>query len=327
VLAYGNTLLGHGRLRPTFALNALVAVDNAAWQLHAATRGIESFDALIPPDCRAAFTERHAKVGNIPLLSFGSTVAEAVEAARLGHSVLKIKIGSDPGKNGDQEQMLRWDCNRIAELHTALRDFTSEETSHGRIAYYLDANGRYDSPDRVQRLLDHCARIGALDRILLLEEPFPEDSDQDVSALPVRVAADESAHSVADVMRRIDAGYRAIALKPIAKTLSLSLQMAAAAHRRGVPCFCADLTVNPILIDWNKNVAARLAPLPGIKSGVFESNGAQNYRDWKRLQGYHPLPGSSWIEPSRGQFSLDDSFYAAAGGILLPSAHYRSLVP
>lgn len=327
VLAYGNTLLGgRGQLRPTFGLNALVAVDNAAWQLHAVSRGIKSFDDLIPTDCREALSERHHTVGNIPLLSFGTTVEEAVEAARRGHYVLKIKIGSDPGKNGNQEQMFQWDCNRISELHTALRDFTSSETSHGRIAYYLDANGRYDSLERVQRLLDHCQSIGAFEQILLLEEPFPEESDYDVSSLPIRVVADESAHSLADVNRRIDAGYGAIALKPIAKTLSLSFQMAAAAHRRGVPCFCADLTVNPILVDWNKNFAARLVPLPGIKSGVFEANGSQNYRDWKRLQSYHSMPEASWCEPSQGQFSLDDSFYNAAGAILVPSAHYRSLV-
>ncbi|MGH8021015.1 MAG: enolase C-terminal domain-like protein, partial [Opitutaceae bacterium] len=281
---------------------------------------------LIPPECRAVLSERHGSVGNIPLVGFGTTVEEAVEFARLGCSVLKIKIGSDPGGNGDQAQMLEWDCDRIGELHAALRGFGSTETDHGKIAYYLDANGRYDSLARIQRLLDHCARIGALEQIIFLEEPFPEDSDQDVSALPVRVAADESAHSVADVIARIDAGCRAIALKPIAKTLSSSLRMAAEAHRRGVPCFCADLTVNPILVDWNKNVAARLAPLPGLESGMFESNGAQNYTDWARLQSYHPIPGASWREPSNGRFTLDDSFYATAGGIFTPSAHYRSLV-
>ena len=46
-----------------------------------------------------------------------------------------------------------------------------------------------------------------------------------------------------------------MALKPIAKTLSMSLKIAAAAARRGVPCFCADLTVNPVLVEWNRAAA------------------------------------------------------------------------
>ncbi|MBU4200845.1 MAG: hypothetical protein KKG09_09570 [Verrucomicrobia bacterium] len=40
----------------------------------------------------------------------------------------------------------------------------------------------------------------------------------------VRIAADESAHSVQDAKTRIDMGYNAIALKPIAKTMSMSLR-------------------------------------------------------------------------------------------------------
>jgi len=57
---------------------------------------------------------------------------------------------------------------------------------------------------------------------------------------------------------RIALGYGAIALKPIAKTLSMSLKIAALAHERNVPCFCADLTVNPTLLEWNKTLAARM---------------------------------------------------------------------
>ena len=57
--------------------------------------------------------------------------------------------------------------------------------------------------------------------------------------------------------------------------------MAKAAADAGIPCFCADLTVNPIMIDWNKNFAARLEQLSGMKIGVLETNGAQNYKNWK----------------------------------------------
>ena len=52
-------------------------------------------------------------------------------------------------------------------------------------------------------------------------------------------------------------GYQAIALKAIAKTLSMTLKIAKVAHDHNVPCFCADLTVNPILVEWNRAVAAQ----------------------------------------------------------------------
>lgn len=121
-------------------------------------------------------------------------------------------------------------------------------------------------------------------------------------------------------------GYRAIALKPVAKTLSMSLKIARLAYERNIPCFCADLTVNPILVDWNKNVAARLAPLPGMKIGVLETNGHQNYKNWDLMKSYHSLAGAPWMETTRGLFHLDDDFYAASGGILEPSRHYLTVV-
>lgn len=326
VLEYGRAITGNAHLRPTFALNALVSVDNAAWQLYAVEQGTEALETLAAPYL-PALPARHAQVAMIPLVSYGVDVAQAVEFARNGTPLLKIKIGSDPAKDGDRDKMLAWDCQRITDLHAALRDFCTPHTTSGHIAYYLDANGHYDSLDRVQWLLDHCEKIGALERVVLLEEPFPEEVECDVSGLPVRVAADESAHSVADVAARIDMGYRAIALKPVAKTLSISLRMAAEAHRRGVPCFCADLTVIPVLVDWGKMVAARLNRLPEISVGVLETNGAQNYRDWPRLESYLPVPGAAWTTPQRGLFELGEDFFTRSAGVFRPSAHYASLVP
>jgi len=104
--------------------------------------------------------------------------------------------------------------------------------------------------------------------------------------------------------------------------MSMSLRIAKAAHEKGIPCFCADLTVNPILVDWNKNVAARLAPLPGMKIGVLESNGHQNYRDWEEMMKYHPCCGAAWTRSVNGLFRLDDDFYARSGGIFETSPHY-----
>ncbi len=148
-----------------------------------------------------------------------------------------------------------------------------------------------------------------------MEEPFPEEFKEDVSDIPVRLAADESAHSDEDAAERIELGYTAIALKPIAKTMSMSLKIAKLAHEKSIPCFCADLTVNPILVDWNKNVAARLPALPGMKIGVCESNGHQNYKNWQQMKQAHPMAGSSWITPENGMFKLNESFYKNSGGI------------
>ena len=64
----------------------------------------------------------------------------------------------------------------------------------------------------------------------------------------------------------------------------MSFKIAEVAFKKGIPCFCADLTVNPVVLDWNKNVAARLAPLPGMKVGVIESNGHQNYKNWELMK-------------------------------------------
>jgi hypothetical protein len=97
--------------------------------------------------------------------------------------------------------------------------------------------------------------------------------------------------------------------------MSMSLKILKIAHEKGIPCFCADLTVNPILVDWNKNVAARLSVLPGMKIGVLESNGHQNYRNWEQMKKHHPMYGASWIEPKDGIFNLDQSFYKDSGGI------------
>ena len=325
-LDYGRAITSRPDLRLTFALNSLVAVDNAAWQLYCAERGITSFDEMVPEAFRPALSHRHRQLGVIPLMTYGVGLDEIVGAVRDGCFLLKIKIGSDPDKDGDPEKMLKWDIDRLASIHSAVKDFETPHTDSGRVLYYLDANGRYDSKERLLRFIDDADKAGALDRIVLFEEPFPEEAEIDVHDIPVRLAADESAHSDIDAAKRIEMGYRAIALKPIAKTMSVSLRIAALAHEKGVPCFCADLTVNPILVDWNKNVAARLAPLPGVKIGVVETNGHQNYRNWELMRSYHPRRGSPWTDITGGLFHLDDDFYASSGGILDQSEHYLSLV-
>jgi len=312
-------------LRLTYALNALVAVDLAAWQLYAKERMIDRFDDLIPERFRCALSFRNDRLAWVPLISYGTPLEEVEQRVREGAGLLKIKIGSDPDGDGCLDKMLEWDQARLSAIHERLRDCETSDTDSGRIAYYLDANGRYDGKDRLMRLLDQAAKIGALDRILLLEEPFPEPYREPVHDIPVRLAADESAHTDRDAWERMDLGYRAIALKPIAKTLSMTLKIAQAAWERKVPCFCADLTVNPVLVDWNKNLAARLAPLPGMKIGLLEANGPQNYRDWERLLTYHPQAGAAWLKPQKGCFTLNSDFYLQSGGIFETGNHYREL--
>ena len=129
-----------------------------------------------------------------------------------------------------------------------------------------------------------------------------------------------------DVKKRAQMGYGAIALKSAAKTLSMTLKMAKVAHENNIPCFLADLTCTPTLVDWNKNVAARLAPFPGLKEiGLLESNGHHNYLRWQELISYHSCPEGSWIKSSEGMFELNNDFYQQSGGILQPSEHYLGL--
>jgi L-alanine-DL-glutamate epimerase-like enolase superfamily enzyme len=323
---YGKRITGRENLRRTFVLNAMVCVDNAAWMLYAAQNEIEAFDEMVPPDYAAGLATRHTSLAGIPLIGYGVSIEQVIRLVEDGYFLLKIKIGADPDQDGDPERMLAWDQRRISEIHSAVGDLEPGHAADGRVLYYLDANGRYDTKDRLRRLLDHAASIGALERIVLLEEPFPEASEIGVGDLGVTVAADESIHGVADVTRRVQQGYGAMALKPIAKTLSMTLKVLNAARSAGVPCFCADLTVNPILVDWNKNVAARLAPLPGMNIGVLESNGAQNYRQWNELMSYHPCRGGDWIDVRNGEFHLGEDFYRRSGGIFETPEHYRNLV-
>ena len=141
----------------------------------------------------------------------------------------------------------------------------------------------------------------------------------------VTIAADESAHTVEDAARRMEQGYGAIVLKGIAKTLSMTLKIAKLAYEKKVPCFCADLTVNPILVDWNKSVAARLQPFPNMDIGLLETNGHQYYKNWDKMVGWHPKAGAKWMQTEKGIFLTGKSFYDESGGIFQPSSHYEQM--
>lgn len=233
LLAFARRLLGRADVPQTFVLNALVPVDFALWQLWNAKRGNGTFDALCASFC-PELTNREKELGSIPLITYHTPEDELHALLEDGAFLLKVKIGSDPEKNGDPEAMLAWDIGRLRTVHTAAAGFTTPYTECGRPVYYLDANGRYPDREFLLRFLDAADKMDALERIVLLEEPFAGDRPEPVHGLPVRVAGDESAHSAQDVacLTR-EYGYSAIACKPIAKTLSVTLEMVRAAQKSG----------------------------------------------------------------------------------------------
>ncbi|MGC9352929.1 MAG: enolase C-terminal domain-like protein, partial [Mariniphaga sp.] len=189
VYNYAQKITGNSKLRKTFALNALVGVDNAAWLLYARENGLNTFDEMIPAEFRDVLSHRHKKVAGIPLMAYSVPVQEIKQAADDGFYFMKIKIGQP----GTQDEMLEKDKARLTEIHQAIGNYRTEHTQSGRLPYYFDANGRYQKKETLLKLIDHAEKIGALEQIALIEEPFPEDLELDVSAIPVRLAADESA--------------------------------------------------------------------------------------------------------------------------------------
>jgi L-alanine-DL-glutamate epimerase-like enolase superfamily enzyme len=215
---------------------------------------------------------------------------------------------------------------RVSEIHDVLKDCRTPYTKDGKLPYYFDANGRYETKELFLRFVDHLRKIGAYDQVAIVEEPFDELADIDVKDIPLRLASDESAHTVEDAIARIEMGYRAIALKPIAKTMSMSMKIAQAAFERNIPCFCADLTVCPALVEWNKVVAARLPAFPGLGDlGLVETNGHQNFRNWEKMRGDLAYPDAPWTRARKGVFACDADYYAKSGGILEPMPRYEKM--
>ena len=322
VYAYGQRITNNQNLRKTFALNALVGTDNAAWLLYAKENNFTTFDQMIPQAYLPALSNHHKEAAAIPLMAYNIPINEIQAAIEQGYFFMKIKIGQP----GTQEEMLEKDKARLTAIHKAIGNVRTKHTKDGKLPYYFDANGRYEKKETLLKLIDHARRIGAFDQIAIIEEPFAEELEFDVSDIPVRLAADESAHTDKDAIKRIEMGYKAIALKAIAKTLSMTMKIAQAAHEKNIPCFCADLTVNPILVEWNKNVAGRLNSFPGLGSlGLVESNGHQNYKNWETMMSYHPRKNGAWAKQKNGVYELNDEFYKSSGGIFDPMPHYEEM--
>ncbi len=321
VYAYAAKITNLDDLRKTFALNALVCVDNAAWLLYAHENGIPNFDAMIPDEYKPGLSARHDKVASIPSFATGTGIDKLTEATDEGYFILKLKIGAA----GTQEEMLEKDKQFLTQVHKAMQNYTTPYTADGKIPYYFDANGRYEKKETLEKLLDHARKIGAFDQIAVVEEPFDETNEEFVGDLGIRIASDESAHTVEDAAARIEMGYTAFAVKAIAKTLSMTMKIAQLAYEHSIPCFCADLTVNPILVEWNKNVAARLPEFPGISVGLQEANGHQYYKNWDKMVSYHPMPRAPWVEPDQGVYHTEAPFFEHGGGIFSAMPHYEKL--
>lgn len=321
VTAAARQLIGKPQVNINFLYNALVSVDNAAWLLYAAENKFTDFDSMIPAHYKKALGHHNDKIAVMYQVPYGMPMSELSQAVKDGYFVIKIKTGSP----GTQQQMLQGDMERLTQIHNTLKDAGTHHTKNGKLIYTIDANARYEKKETLMRYLDHAKKIGAFGQIMLYEEPFHEHNEENVSDIGIRIGADESVHTEADALRRLEQGYTALVLKGIAKTLSQSMKIAKLAHEHNVPCMCADLTVNPILVDWHKNLAARLAPFPGIEMGMMETNGDMNYINWKNMMSYHPAAGSSWMQVKNGVFELNQDFYKRSGGIFEPSGHYQGM--
>ena len=238
-----------------------------------------------------------------------------------GSYVLKIKMGQP----GDPSEMVEKDKAWLTRIHDLAKTHTSAMTESGNILYYLDVNARYKEKAGIRDLLEHADRIGALERIILIEEPFDESVDVDVHDLDGCFAADESIHTTEDIHRRAEQGYRGLAIKPAGKTMSLAFEMIKAGSESGMACFVADNACVPILMEWNKNIAARLPAFPGLVGGLMESNGPENYTMWDRMVATYPIPDAPWLKPEDGAFRLTDRYYAERGGIFDHPEQYARL--
>jgi L-alanine-DL-glutamate epimerase-like enolase superfamily enzyme len=322
VYDYASQITRNPGLRMNFVLNALVGVDHAVWLLYAAENGIESYDAMIPDIYRPAVSYRHPFVASIPSLSYNTPVDDFEKLVEEGFFIMKIKIGQP----GEQREMLEKDKARLTAIHDRIGDVRTEHTEDGKLPYYLDANGRYEERSTVEALLEHAQKIGAFDQIILLEDPFAVENKTPVHGLGVTVGSDEGSYDEVTAQERIEQGYRAFGLKPIAKTLTKMLRVAKVAHDNDLPAYCADLTAYPLLLEWNKSFVARLAPFPGLGFTFIEANGHQNYRDWEEQISHHPMPDAPWIRPVDGVYRLPDTFYTLSGGVLKTAPYYLNLV-
>ena len=91
VYEYGKKITGNPDLRKTFALNALVPVDNALWQLYGREKNTENFLDLIDDEYKDALANKADKLCNIPLVTYNMTIDDVKKLVDDGFFFLKIK--------------------------------------------------------------------------------------------------------------------------------------------------------------------------------------------------------------------------------------------
>ena len=137
VYAYGQKITANPQLRKTFALNAMVGTDNAAWLLYAKENGFSTFDEMIPSAYKPALSNHHTQAAAIPLMAYNIPINEIQAAVESGYFFMKIKIGQP----GSQEEMLEKDKARISAIHQTIGGVRTPHTKDGKLPYYFDANG------------------------------------------------------------------------------------------------------------------------------------------------------------------------------------------
>ena len=151
VYEYGKKITSNPHLRKTFALNALVGLDNAVWLLYAKENGFKNFDEMIPVAFQPALSYRHAEAAAIPLMAYNIPISEIKAAVDEGYFFMKIKIGQP----GTQEEMLEKDKTRLSAIHEAIGKVRTRHSEDGKLPYYFDANGRYEKKETLLKLIDH----------------------------------------------------------------------------------------------------------------------------------------------------------------------------
>ena len=101
VYAYAKKVTTNPNLRKTFALNALVGVDNALWLLYAHENGFRTFDDMIPEMYKPCLSYRHDNAAAIPLMAYNIPINEISEAVDQGYFFMKIKNWTTRNPRGD----------------------------------------------------------------------------------------------------------------------------------------------------------------------------------------------------------------------------------
>ena len=154
---YANRVVGFP-VTETFVLNALVPLDMAAWQLFARLGEKKDFDFIFKGN------RKEQLLANVPLVNYSTTLDEVHNMAKNDVCLFKIKLGCDPDGDGDVNKMLAWDKERVSEIHSVLKNFSTPFTENQHIAYYFDANGRYETKEQLKSLLVHFEKKGIAEK-------------------------------------------------------------------------------------------------------------------------------------------------------------------